>query len=175
MEEELRYPIGHYAPMAFSYHQKELWLLELAGLPQDVEMAIENLDEGQLQTPYREGGWTVHQLIHHLADSHMHAYIRFKSGLTENNPTIKTYDEKKWALLNDVKTLPVNISITLLYALHSRWVAAMKDLTEEQWDRTIFHPELKKDLSLWYLFGLYVWHGHHHVQHIISLRKRNNW
>jgi hypothetical protein len=170
-----RYPIGPYEPRPFSEHQKQDWLNDLKFLPQLLENAILNLDEAQLQTPYRDGGWTVHQLIHHVADSHINAYCRFKLGLTEENPTIRPYEEKAWALLNDVQVIPINVSITLLYALHTRWYAAMGDLTLKDWERTVYHPETKKNLSLWYLLGNYSWHGRHHVAHIISLRERMGW
>src|ERR1043165_5572914 len=116
-----KYPTGEYNPKPFSISQKVEWLADIKFLPVLIENAILNLDEKQLQTPYREGGWTVHELVHHVADSHMNAYIRFKQGYTEDNPTIKPYDEKVWVTLEDSKNLPVNISITLLYALHKRW------------------------------------------------------
>jgi len=172
---DLRYPIGKYEAKEFSEKQKQEWLNDLKFLPQLVENAILNLDEAQLETPYREEGWTVHQLVHHIADSHMNAYVRFKLGLTEDNPTIRPYEEKLWAELNDVKTLPINISITLLYALHTRWHAALKDLKDADWDRTVFHPEHQKKITLWYLLGMYAWHGKHHVAHITELRERNGW
>jgi hypothetical protein len=175
MSSDPRYPIGKYEPQPYSPQQKDKWLLDLQLLPSDLENAIHNLDEVQLQTAYREGGWTVHQLVHHIADSHMNAYIRFKLGLTEDNPTIRTYDEKLWVELNDVKILPVNISITLLFALHERWFAAVKNLSEAEWKRTVFHPEHKKELTLWFLLGLYAWHGRHHVHHILSLREQKQW
>ena len=175
MTTDLRYPIGQYEPEPFTQQQKEKWLLDIQFLPSDLEMAVNNLDEAQLQTPYRDGGWTVHQLVHHVADSHMNAYIRFKLGLTEINPPIKPYEEKAWAELNDVKTLPINISITLLFALHERWVAALKHLTDDDWNKTVYHPEHKKEMSLWHLLGMYAWHGRHHVQHILSLRERMKW
>lgn len=124
MSDDLRYPIGKFIPQAFSHQQKEVWLLDLKFLPSDLEGAVQNLDATQLQTPYRTGGWTVNQVVHHVADSHMNAYIRFKLGLTEDNPIIKTYDEKRWALLRDVETLPINISLTLLHALHKRWAGS---------------------------------------------------
>lgn len=172
---DLRYPIGKYEAQEFSEKQKEEWLNDLKFLPQLLENAILNLDEAQLETPYREQGWTVNQLVHHIADSHMNAYVRFKLGLTEDNPTIRPYEEKLWAELNDVKTLPVNISLTLLYALHTRWYATLKDLKDADWQRTVFHPEHQKKIALWYLLGMYAWHGKHHVAHITELRKRNNW
>jgi hypothetical protein len=171
-----RYPIGEYETKPFSIPQKVEWLADLKFLPLQLENAILNLDEVQLHTPYREGGWTVHQLVHHVADSHMNAYIRFKAGLTENNPTIKPYDEKAWAELNDVQKLPINISITLLFALHTRWHEALKYVRDEEWNnKTVYHPEHKKTMRLWYLLGMYAWHGKHHVAHITSLRKRKGW
>jgi len=175
MSPDPRYPIGKYEPQPYSQLQKDKWLLDLQLLPSDLENAVHNLDEAQLHTPYREGGWTVHQLVHHIADSHMNAYMRFKLGLTEDNPPIKPYEEKLWATLNDVKILPINISITLLFALHERWFAALKDLSEAEWMRTVFHPEHKKEMTLWFLLGLYAWHGRHHVHHILSLREQKQW
>ena len=173
--EDLRYPTGKYQPQPFSEKQKENWLNDLKFLPQELELAIQNLDEAQLQTPYREGGWTVQQLVHHIADSHINAYVRFKLGLTENNPSIKPYEEKEWANLNDVNTVPINVSITMLHALHRRWVTTLKALSDEQWQRTVFHPEQKKEMTLWFLLGMYAWHGKHHVKHITALRERNSW
>ncbi len=170
-----RYPIGKFATEPYSEEQKKKWLLDLQFLPEALERSILNLDEAQLNTPYRDGGWTVKQLVHHVADSHMNAYIRFKLGLTESVPTIKPYEEKEWALLADNETVPVNVSITLLHALHIRWVAAIKDLTEEQWNRHVFHPASNREMSLWFLLGLYAWHSNHHVAHITTLREINKW
>ena len=175
MMEDLRYPIGKYVPQPFSNRQLQDWLIDITFLPQHLENAVLNLDEHQFNTPYRPDGWTVKELVHHVADSHMNAYIRFKLGLTENNPTIKPYEEALWAELNDVKAVPINISITLLYALHTRWHSALLNLPAEAWNRTVFHPESKKEMSLYYLLGMYSWHGRHHVAHITSLRERNNW
>ncbi|HRI22711.1 MAG TPA: putative metal-dependent hydrolase [Panacibacter sp.] len=175
MSDELKYPMGKYLPQPFSHEQKEKWLLDLKFLPEELELSIQNLDAHQLNTPYREGGWTVRQLIHHVADSHMNAYIRFKLGLTENNPPIKPYEEKEWAKLADVEAVPINVSLTLLHALHQRWVSAIKDISEEQWERTMFHPEHKINMSLWHLLGMYAWHGKHHVKHITALRERKGW
>lgn len=172
---DLRYPIGQYEPQPFSDRQKREWLQDIQFLPGMLEQAIENMDEKQLNTPYRDGGWTVKQVVHHVADSHMNAYIRFKLGLTENNPTIKPYEEALWANLADVPQVPINISITLIYTLHTRWHAAILNLGRAEWDRTVFHPESKKQMSLWYLLGMYSWHGRHHVAHITSLKERMNW
>jgi uncharacterized damage-inducible protein DinB len=175
MDIDLRYPIGKYTPQPFSATQKEKWLLDLQFLPDELERAIQNLDAAQLDTPYREGGWSVKQVVHHVADSHINAYTRFKLGLTEENPVIKPYEEGQWALLDDVNTVPINVSLTLVHALHQRWVAAIRHLADAQWQRTVFHPEQKKELSLWLLLGSYAWHGKHHVAHITSLREREGW
>jgi uncharacterized damage-inducible protein DinB len=172
---DLRYPIGHYEPRPFSGKQKDEWLNDIKFLPQLLENAVINLDEAQLLTPYREGGWTIQQLVHHVADSHMNAYCRFKLGLTEDNPTIRPYDQEAWALLNDTEKLPINISLTLLYALHTRWYSVISDLRIEDWERTVVHPEHQKEMTIWYLLGMYAWHGRHHVAHITSLRERNKW
>ncbi|MBN8718178.1 DinB superfamily protein [Hydrobacter penzbergensis] len=175
MSNDPRYPIGKYEPQAFSAAQKKAWLSDIQFLPEELEKAILNLDAKQLQTPYRDGGWTVQQLVHHVADSHLNAYTRFKLGLTETNPTIRPYEEKEWALLADVETIPVNVSITLLHALHRRWHAAVKDITDEQWQRTVVHPDHGRQMTLWFLLGMYAWHGKHHTAHITTLRENKGW
>ncbi|MEY2902183.1 MAG: hypothetical protein RLY89_1289 [Bacteroidota bacterium] len=175
MSTDPRYPIGKYEPKPFSEQQKQALLLDLQFLPEALERAINNLDEAQLNTPYRDGGWTVKQLVHHVADSHMNAYIRFKLGLTEDKPTIKPYEEQDWALLVDNELVPINVSLTLLHALHLRWVATIKDLTEEQWNRVVVHPAANREMSIWFLLGLYAWHGNHHVAHITTLRENKQW
>jgi len=171
-----RYPIGKYEPQPFSEQQRQAWLLDISVLPQRLENAILNLDEAQLDTPYREGGWTVKQLVHHVADSHINAYVRFRLGLTEDKPVIKPYDENAWVLLNDVKETPINVSLTLLHALHTRWYAMLKTVdavTLQQ--RSVVHPAQGKQMTLWFLLGMYAWHGRHHVAHITSLRDKMNW
>jgi uncharacterized damage-inducible protein DinB len=171
-----RYPIGQFELQPFSGVLKEKWMNDLKFLPTDVEMALLNLDEAQLDTPYREGGWTVCELVHHIADSHMNAYIRFKLAMTEDNPTISPYEENEWAKLDDVYAEPINVSATLLHALHRRWVAAIKNLDDETWQlKTVFHPGKRKQMTLWELLSLYSWHGRHHVAHINRLRERNGW
>ncbi|MEO6549900.1 MAG: YfiT family bacillithiol transferase [Ferruginibacter sp.] len=173
--EDLRYPIGKYVPQPFSDNQLKEWLTDIKHLPQHLENAILNLDESQLNTQYRPEGWTVKQLVHHVADSHMNAYIRFKLGLTEDTPAIKPYDEAAWALLSDTQNLPINISLTILHALHIRWIEILKAISEEDWKRTVYHPEQKQEITLWHLLGSYAWHGRHHVAHITSLRSRMEW
>lgn len=175
MSEDIRYPIGKYIAQPFSDTLLGEWLIDIKNLPQHLENAIHNLDELQLNTAYREGGWTVKQVVHHVADSHMNAYIRFKLGLTEDNPTIKPYDENAWALMSDTNNLPINISLTLLHSLHIRWHQILKGITDSDFKRTVFHPEQKKQFTLWELLGLYAWHGKHHTAHIIALRERMNW
>ena len=170
-----RYPIGKYIEQPFSEKALQERLLDIRSLPQLLEHSITNLDEAQLDTPYREGGWTVKQLVHHVADSHLNAYTRFKLGLTEDNPTIKTYDEKLWAEMIDTKNIPINISITLLHALHHRWSEILKHISADQWERTVYHPEYKKQMTLWYLLGMYAWHSRHHVAHVNVLREQKGW
>ncbi len=173
--DDLRYPIGKYEPQPFSERQRDKWLIDLAQLPTILEQTVSNLDEAQLQMPYRDGGWTVHQLVHHIADSHVNSFCRMKLILSENNPTIRPYEEAIWAEQADVKALPINVSITLLHALHLRMHALMKAVEGKDWERTYFHPESKQENTLWYLLGMYAWHGKHHVAHITGLRERNHW
>ena len=165
--EHLQYPIGKYIEQPFSEKQLKEWLLDIQTLPMHVEHAIQNLDEAELDTAYRAGGWTLKQVVHHIADSHMNAYIRFKLGLSEDNPVIKPYDENAWAQMIDTQNLPINISITLLFSLHMRLHEILKNMKVEEWSRTIFHPEHQKQMTLWYLLGMYAWHGRHHVAHLM--------
>jgi uncharacterized damage-inducible protein DinB len=176
----LRYPIGKpgdsgEVSKVYSEALKRQLLNDIKMLPSMLEFAIKDLDAAQLHTPYRPSGWTIHQVIHHIADSHMNAYIRFKLGLTEDNPTIKTYEEAAWAELPDTKNLPINISLTLLHALHARWYELMNEMTMEQWQRTVYHPERKLTMTLWDLLKTYSWHSLHHTAHITKLRERMKW
>lgn len=173
--EDLRYPIGKYIVQPYSEIQLAEWLNDIKYLPSHLENAILNLDDMQLATPYRDGGWTVKQLVHHVADSHMNAYIRFKLRLTEDSLVIKPYDEKAWAEMIDTKKLPVNISLTLLHALHIRWYEILRNMSSEDLEKNTFHPEHKKEMTLWYLLGLYAWHSRHHVAHVTALRERMGW
>lgn len=171
---DTRFPIGKYEPKPYSDKQRDEWLADILFLPRKLEMAILNLDEQQLNTPYREGGWNVKQVVHHVADSHMNAFIRFKLGLTEDNPTIKPYEEALWAEMSDYH-MAVNISLTLLHALHNRWYDLLKHMKPEDWERTVFHPQHQKKITLWHLLGMYAWHGLHHTAHITGLRERMGW
>ena len=179
-DENLQYPIGkeetqEYFAADFNEPLKLLLLTDIKDLPSSLDKAIQDLDAEQLDTPFRPGGWTVRQLIHHVADSHVNAYTRFKLGLTENNPTIKPYDQDAWASLSDSKTELAIISLLMLHSLHTRWYALMNEMSEEQWQRTIYHPERKVEITLWELLKSYAWHGKHHTAHITSLRERMNW
>ncbi len=169
------YPIGKYIEQPFSETLLRERLLDIRFLPQALENALVNLDEAQINTPYREGGWTIHQIVHHLADSHMNAFIRCKLALTEDNPIIKPYDQDLWSITQDVQQVPMNVSVTLLHALHLRWHVLLSACTPIDFERTVMHPEYKKQMSLWYVLGLYSWHSRHHVAQITSTRTRNNW
>lgn len=170
-----RYPIGrHAAPAKPSQADRAGALAVLAHLPQALRGAVDGLTDAQLDTPYREGGWTVRQLVHHVADSHMNAATRFRLALTENDPVIKPYDEQAWALLADAATGPVEASLQLLQALHARWVLLLRQLTPEQWDRAYVHPENgRTPLSQAVL--LYAWHSRHHTAHVSALRALKGW
>lgn len=171
-----RYPIGRFAvPAAVTGDDRERWIGEIGDAPGQLREAVRGLADAQFDTPYREGGWTIRHVVHHLPDSHLNAYTRFKLALTEDNPTIKPYDESRWAELADVKAAPIGVSLTLLEALHRRWVLLMRAMREEDWLRTFFHPEHQKALRLDRILAMYAWHGRHHVAHITTLRERMGW
>lgn len=174
--EDLRYPIGRFA--APDHHRPEMqqeWIETIEALPSWLDVCVENLDEEQLHTPYRPGGWTIHQVIHHLADSHMNAFVRLKLALTEDGPIIKPYNEKLWVETAEMDHVPVNVSITLLHALHRRWGQTLRHMQPEDWDRTYFHPDHERFIPLWEMADLYAWHSRHHMEHIRQLRARMDW
>jgi uncharacterized damage-inducible protein DinB len=175
MSFDVKYPIGKHQMVPFSQEEKEARLADILFLPRMLEYAVLNLNDDQIQTPYREGGWTVNQVIHHVADSHMNAFIRFKLGLTEDNPTIKPYIQSAWGETADVTAVPVNLSITLLHSLHHRWYELLKTMTDDQWERTIYHPEQERKITLWELLLIYAWHGKHHAAHVTNLREQMGW
>ncbi len=172
---DLRYPIGK-----FTYNgppteeQKQQYLADIEQTPSNLRKAVQGLSDQQLDTPYRPEGWTVRQVVHHVPDSHLNAYIRFKLALTEDEPTIKSYAEDRWAQLADTQTTPVEVSLAMLNSLHARWVHLLRSLAPEQWKREFRHPELGA-IPLEKNLALYAWHGRHHVAHITSLRERNGW
>lgn len=172
--ETLQYPIGRFKwPSTVSEQEIQDSINRIESLPGKIKMATENLRDDQLDIPYREHGWTIRQVVHHIADSHMNAYIRFKLALTEDKPTIKPYDEAKWAMLSDSITLRADISLAILKGVHTRWVAIMKCMPGESWDREYIHPEHNKAYSLKQAVKMYAWHGDHHLAHITGLLKRN--
>ena len=173
---DLRYPIGKYqsAGRDLTPDERRAHILTLSGAPEDFREALRGLNDAQLDTPYRPGGWTVRQVMHHVADSHMNAYVRVKLALTESAPTVKVYDEKLWAELADSR-LPVEVSQILLDALHRRWVVLFDSLKPEDWRLTYIHPEFKEPMTIESVAPLYAWHSRHHLAHIVELRKRENW
>jgi len=175
MEQDPRYPIGKFHPPAtISDADRAHFIDDIAATPVRMRAALAGLSAPQLDTPYRDGGWTVRQLAHHVPDSHMNAYVRFKLALTENEPTIKTYEEARWAELSDSIETPVEISLSLLEALHTRWVTLLRSLKPADWSRKFRHPELG-EMTLEKNLALYSWHGKHHVAHITALRQRKGW
>ncbi|WDL98385.1 YfiT family bacillithiol transferase [Alicyclobacillus sp. ALC3] len=174
--DDFRYPIGKFQNRnKISAEQRADWVKQIAEAPTELRVAIHGLSSEQLDTPYRTGGWTVRQVVHHLPDSHMNSYIRFKLALTEDKPIIKPYQEERWAELNDYRDTPIEVSLILLETLHHRWVTLLSNLQDEQCVRTFTNPESGDVLSLETALGLYAWHGRHHVAQIRSLRKRMGW
>lgn len=172
---DLRYPIGKFNPKpSITAEERQALIQQIEEAPAKLREAVKGLDNRQLDTPYREGGWTVRQVVHHLPDSHLNSYLRFKWTMTENQPTIKAYEEQLWAELVDAKSGPTEISLVLLEALHKRWVLFLRSLTPADFAKTFIHPE-NGLMNLDRLVQLYAWHGRHHVAHITSLRERMKW
>ena len=172
---DLRYPIGPFqAPGKTTSAQRRQWIETIAATPEKLRRAVAGLSEAQLETPYRPGGWTVRQVVHHLPDSHLNSYVRFKLALTEETPAIKPYWEDRWAELADSKG-PIDISLNLLEALHLRWVLLLESLSAEDFQRDFYHPENKAAMRLDTTLALYAWHGEHHVAHITALREWMGW
>lgn len=171
---DLRYPIGQptlpTGPLAAL--ERVALIQQLAELPAQLTAVAREIGGERLQQPYRPDGWTGRQVIHHLADSHMNSYIRFRLALTEDHPTVRPYDEQTWAELPDVAATPITVSLTLLEALHARWTVLLQHLTEAQWQRTFYHPGSKRDFTLDQALVLYAWHGRHHLAHLTGLRDR---
>jgi uncharacterized damage-inducible protein DinB len=175
MDDSLRYPIGNFEwPASATGGDRREFIREIADLPRKLREAVAGLTDAQLDTPYRPGGWTVRQVVHHLADSHIHSYIRFKLAVTEDQPTIKPYDEARWAELKEARTAPVDISLDLIDALHRRWVMLLENMTDADFKRAFHHPE-NGIMALDSTVEMYAWHGRHHVAHIQVLRGRMGW
>jgi uncharacterized damage-inducible protein DinB len=172
---DLRYPIGRFQfPASVTAVERKEFITAIEAAPAALRQAVARLDDAQLSTPYRPGGWTVRQLVHHVPDSHMNAYVRFRLALTETEPTIKPYAEDRWAELADATASPVQDSLDLLDSLHRRWVALLRSMSDVDFARTFRHPDLgivRLDKNL----ALYAWHGRHHVAHVTALRERMGW
>jgi hypothetical protein len=171
-----RYPIGKFqwSGGESTARERAERIAQIETCPSGLRAAVRGLDDAQLDTPYRDGGWTVRQVVHHVPDSHVNAYVRFKLALTEHRPTIKPYDENSWAQLSDSRTSPIDVSLALLEHLHTRWVSVLRDMGEADFARQLVHPEAGVQ-SLDRVLALYAWHGRHHIAHVTSLRERRGW
>jgi uncharacterized damage-inducible protein DinB len=172
---DARYPIGKFSFEApLSDDQRIKFLEDIEQAPARLKAAVKGLSAQQLDTPYREGGWTVRQVVHHVPDSHLNSYIRFKLALTEEEPTIRPYMEDRWAELPEAKTAPIELSLSLLEDLHKRWMLMLRAIQPAEWKRTFRHPEIGP-MTLEKNLALYAWHGRHHVAHVTALRERMGW
>lgn len=175
MQKDPSYPIGKFdRNMIVTKEMQNKFIKTIESLPELLRKEVENLSVQQLDTPYRDGGWTVRQVIHHLPDSHLNAYVRFKLALTEDNPKIKSYEEQLWAELKDIFETPIELSLTLLDLLHNRWVILLSSLTDEQFERTMQYPDWG-NITVSKTLALYAWHSKHHLAHITELKKKMGW
>lgn len=175
--EALKYPVGKFArgTKSDTPERRAQCIEAIIAFPNALDAALKDLSDAQLDTPYRPGGWTVRQLVHHIADSHCQTIIRFKLALTEDKPVIKPYKEALWAEHADARTLSVMPSLAIITGVHMRWAVLMNSMREEEWHRVFIHPEQQREISLAEALELYVWHGRHHVAHITGLRQRMGW
>jgi uncharacterized damage-inducible protein DinB len=172
---DLRYPVGKYSfDPSVTAQKRQAWIRQIADTPRAIRAAVAGLTDRQFDTPYRPGGWTIRQVVHHVPDSHLNAYCRFKFGLTEDHPTIKPYDESAWALVADTAKTPPEVSLALLDALHQRWVILLESMDDAQFARTVTHPE-HGSISLDWMLQMYAWHGPHHTAHIRGVRERERF
>lgn len=172
---QLQYPIGQFeSPASISDAPIDSWIQTISEFPMAILRLVEGLNEEQLDTPYRPGGWTIRQVVHHVGDSHMNSYVRFKWTLTEDRPLIKAYYEDRWAELPDSKG-GIKPALALIEALHEKWVILLRHISEEDMNRSFVHPETKKEVPLWLNIGLYDWHCRHHLGHISGLLERKGW
>jgi uncharacterized damage-inducible protein DinB len=175
MVADIRYPIGKLEPKSgLSQEERKALIDQIAEAPARLREAVQGLTDEHLDIPYRPGGWTIRQLVHHLPDSHMNAYVRFKLGMTEEQPTIKPYEQHLWAELIDAKSSPIEPSLRLLESLHQRWVIFLRSMSASDFSRRINHPESGL-MPLERVLQVYAWHGRHHVAHITSMRERMGW
>ena len=173
---DLRYPVGQFSyEGAADQERRRQWIGEIERAPAQLRAAVQGLTPDQLDTPYREGGWTIRQVVHHVPDSHLNAYTRFKLALTEDLPTIKPYQEARWAELPDGRSAPIEISLDLLESLHRRWVLLLRQLSPADFSRSYVHPEEGREVELNEVLALYAWHGRHHIAQITTLLHRMGW
>lgn len=173
--EKLRYPIGRFrSPKQLSPEERQEKRTILRLFPARLRSACQHLSDQQIDTPYRPGGWTIRQVVHHVVDSHLNAYVRFRWALTEDTPEIKVYEEKAWALLPDASTAPISLSLDLLHHLHERWLVLLEAMREEEYQKELIHP-VSGNLNLDEMLSLYAWHSGHHWAHITELKKREGW
>ena len=174
--DELKYPIGRYEqPAEITVPMLKEWIATIANFPEKLIKEVENLSPEQLDTPYRPEGWTLRQVVHHCADSHMNSLMRLKLALTEDQPTIKPYFEDRWAELLDSKTMPITASLKMIEGIHARWAELLTHLTAAQKERTFLHPETARIIRVDENIGIYAWHCEHHLAHITETKKRNHW
>ncbi|HCY75413.1 MAG TPA: putative metal-dependent hydrolase [Ignavibacteriales bacterium] len=175
MQKDPRYPIGRFdRNINITREMRSDFIKTIETLPSQLKKEVENLSPQQLDTPYRDGGWTIRQVVHHIPDSHVNSYVRFKLALTEDNPQIKTYEEHLWAELPDTFNTPIEISLQLLDSVHKRWAILLRSLTDEQFEKTFQHPEWG-NITLRKTLALYAWHSKHHLAHITELKKKMGW
>jgi len=173
---DVRYPIGKFIkPESFNAEQLQSWIQDIRSLPKQLREVTSGLNEEQLNTPYREGGWTVAQVVHHLADANMNAFIRIKLILTEDLPTIKPFEENDWAETTEARDYPIEASLKLLEGLQERWAALLESLIEQDFHRELYHPAMRTKMNLYTCVAMYAWHGKHHVGHIKQLREQRGW
>jgi len=174
--EKLKYPIGRLTiPVEVSTSMRRDYIKAINDLPMAIEDLTDNLSDEQLDTPYRPGGWTVRQLIHHIADSHMNAFTRFKLGMTEDEPTIRPYNQAAWCSMSDATILDPQLSLDIISGIHGRWVRVLHDMSDKDYNKNVFHPEMDRRLSLGQLLCQYGWHSNHHLAHLRDVHKRMNW
>jgi len=172
---DLRYPIGKFSPPeTITEEHRTQWIKDISEMPSILRNAVTGLNQEQLDTPYRPDGWTVRQVVHHVSDSHLNSYVRFKWTLTEDKPTIKAYDEASWAMLAD-SSADIELSLSLLDSLHARWAVLLSAMSDSDYEKSFVHPESGKEIALAKNLALYSWHGAHHVAHVTSLRERMGW
>ena len=174
--EQYKYPIGKFIkPEIITREILHSWIEDIETLPERLKKEVENLSERQLDTPYRQDGWTLRQVIHHLADAHLNAFIRVKLALTEENPVVKPYFEERWAELPDSQNFPVRPSLKIIKGIHQRWSFLLKTLSEQDFQKVFIHPENNREFKLEEILGIYAWHGNHHLAHISTLKKQKGW